>query len=382
MKTKSRLYICCFICLLSFEGFGQKKMTFFMEGSDYLNGTVKNITLKYFDASEKFGNTVLNIKGENNFSFTPDGRINSIRIHDGNDHFELKLTKDTLEIKAIKKSHEWEIADQSDSTISENDQGTIDSLDTTSTEYLTRFVYKGRRVIERKEFRNGSLTSVEVYKYDSNDRLIEQSEYGKDGELKSKNTKVFNQAGQIIETTNYWHIEKSTTYEKYQYSYNGKNIVREDNLDQANELVSSTAYKYNALGNLLQEIRTYKGEVFGNIYYRYNTKNQPIEEVYRYKNVTEIKTLYKYDVKARITQKTTYTLNDGNWIVENKREYEYTPDGKVKTDKGYLFTNGKLESIHCTETEFDHQGNWVTDKTSSAHSPNFILKTDRIENGL
>lgn len=143
----------------------------------------------------------------------------------------------------------------------------IENGETIEKKKIETFDAKGN-TLEESEFINGALEKKETFKYNSNNDVIEEVIYNKDGSIKRKITKKYNVEGKVIE----------------EVLYNG-----------ANKVVRKEVSKYNGFNEKLEEIiYDGSGEIDERHVYTYNNKSLKTERL-------------TYDKKDRLIMKKVYT---------------------------------------------------------------------------
>jgi hypothetical protein len=176
------------------------------------------------------------------------------------------------------------------------------------------------------------LNDREVYKYDENNKLIEESGYDENGKLNGKRTYRYNSLGQLIEETS----EKASEEKRLYYN----DYIRKFKYDQNNRKIEEATYKkvgdewkpedfrvgfykqlffYNSEGKLIAETRISADEkIYQTTVINYDAKGREIES-------------NTFNADGSVKGRTKYTYDEfdkqGNCIKET--EYEWVnEDGK------------------------------------------------------
>ena len=221
-------------------------------------------------------------------------------------------------------------------------------------EYKTKIVFeydsKGNNILENNyqlfdvEKNNFVLTDVTTYKYDNQNRKVE-------------------------ETNSYYDQEYKLWYENYlhEFSYNNDGQLSEKIIQYINgddwQLSERIVFLYNSNGDVFEE-QTFNfasdWHLSGKKEYTYNSNNQ----------IKLTKSYYLQDDEWVETEKTDYVYLNGNLIEkttsyfyddiyeENYSEtYEYYEDGSVKMYKSYNIYDGEISIESQEEYVYDDKGN-------------------------
>lgn len=117
----------------------------------------------------------------------------------------------------------------------------------------------------------------DVEKYNKQGEWIERIEHEKDGSIKKREVRRYNN-GLIVEEIideplkKEW-IEKTPAYQHRTYSFDKKDLVEERKLNKKGELKEKTVFKYNKYGDVISETTTDKnGDLVETVTYTYDKR--------------------------------------------------------------------------------------------------------------
>lgn len=171
-----------------------------------------------------------------------------------------------------------------------------------------------------------NLVEKVVYKYNKQGNIVGRKDYFSDGSLKWEYNYLYDSKGNKSKEQNYNAVYENRFYNLYQYDEKG-NLTDKINDDK----VFKHAYKYNDIGNLIEE-KHYSGkDVLSKYVYTYDEKNYKIDAKYYSGGDSLYKTTsYQYDEKGNL-----------------KKESSIAPN-----------SNESYERIYKYE-DYDKKGNWL-----------------------
>ncbi len=186
----------------------------------------------------------------------------------------------------------------------------------------TTYDLKGNRIEEDQLYNEEALNFKSVFEHDSDGRLVEGLEYD------YKGTVVF----------------------KWDYTHDNAMQVTEKRTLPDGDLFSTSVYKYDGKGNLIEEVRghTLAANRFKWIY-TYDGAGRMLEESFY---LIRSKPLLN-QAGLSLNYKSVYTYGNENYPT---KKIHYGPTGGVESDKRYRY-------------EYDTEGNWVTQTAWESPAP-------------
>lgn len=194
-------------------------------------------------------------------------------------------------------------------------------------------------------------------KWDDKGRVIEESVFDTDGNLKYKRTFKYDNNGNNIERedqTAYTHDTNRFMYSKYVYKYDNKNNkigwYREDNIDSS--LSPMETYKYDDNGNILEEKSFSDGVLSAIIKYDYDNNGNLIEvKTNSLDRDYSSKATINYDEKGNEIERVETGVIDKEPIkIKNTYKYEFDKNGNWI--KKIEYEDGIAEMITKREIEY------------------------------
>ncbi|MFD1266686.1 RHS repeat domain-containing protein [Paenibacillus motobuensis] len=225
-----------------------------------------------------------------------------------------------------------------------------------------------------------------TYDYDALNRLSSVKDHA------GTTAYTYNAAGQLIEKI---AANGSTT----QYSYNSRGLLEKlSEQNQTGNILNKHEYSYDAAGNILKWIETIDGKKRDKSY-TYDELNQLIQVIDQGQERT-----YRYDSfgnrieKAGTGDSTTYSYNSANQLLEEKsggvqKKYQYDPRGNLttvtigsKTLESYTFdeTNRLVQAVKegkTAEYRYNGQGARIQSKTAD-NTQDFVTDLTSAYNDL
>lgn len=163
---------------------------------------------------------------------------------------------------------------------------------------------------------NGDVCGKEIYRFDERGSVEEHSSFSDKGALKKRTSYVYDANGNVVEYIVFLPQDQYRDKVTYVYSPDNK-LLKEASYHNGN-LAQERNYKYDANGNLIKntwyDYYLMAGEV---TIYKYNAKGQLIEDIFEYDNYEGrdcyadgtfpiLYTVYKYDSAGRLIEKAGY----------------------------------------------------------------------------
>lgn len=209
---------------------------------------------------------------------------------------------------------------------------------------ITENIYKyGKPFIEE---------TFEIYTYDSNKNLIE----------KYSNPYYEQIEGRISETTTYKYddqnrlIEERNGDERIEYSYNDRDLISEKKLYKESGLSKIYTYEYDDNKRIIKEIESdiWISNDYGYISeYSYNGKEVTIHVTNKEDGSFFWHTYQEYDDRGNLILE-KYSNERVQDVISRKIIYEYNPDGTIKTKKistSLVFDGSKFDVFDYTYNE-------------------------------
>ncbi len=269
-----------------------------------LNGKVKSIEEKWFDATEKFGKPEkLKIR---DWEITSFDKL-------GNKIEEKSLYEDgrICSIKTYKYNNENKIIGETFTCGDRHDEA------------FYKYDKRGNN-IDLTYYSDGKIMVKHVKKFDQNNNEIDFRLYQSDGVLDSKILSKFDSDNFKIEEEVYSFNGVTCAYtgkKTLEYDENG-NVIQEKNFDEKGNLESVYKYGYDEKGNEIEKVFS-KGNIekktirkinkFGGCQESYEYSNGIIKDKYR--------SVIKYDSNGNYIVRTNYTNEIVNGITERNIEY-------------------------------------------------------------
>ncbi len=206
-------------------------------------------------------------------------------------------------------------------------------------------------VIGRDDYSlDGLLTCRYICKYNSSGKLIEMAPYDSNGSLGWKYIYKYDSSGNMVQMSD--RSPEGWSEVKYVYKYDsfGNKIVKLNYDMVENCLIWTSGYKYDELGNLIEETLTGNGctSLWGaKAIYKYDSLGYKIEQA-RYDSDNSLlkKFIYKYDSSGNMVEEAEY---DSSGKVCGKCTYKYDQKGNVVEQTvysgDYLAPTSQIEFI-------------------------------------
>ena len=241
---------------------------------------------------------------------------------------------------------------------------------------LSRNIYKydlNRNIIENTSYNNEDFWLNEIYIYNDKDSLIEDSYCSEDGKV--LRTQKLNEKENRIEAFSYNENGKPKIIETTTLNKNG-DLIEDIAYNDNDTIISKITIQYDEKGNDIGQFYKLSGIVHVNttihnvydnngnitkkttydklhldstiIIFKYDDKNHMIEE---FSNYDSIKTTYKYDEIGNIIERT-----------------EYNSKGKINYKEAYKFDNNgkKIESlIHSYDSQYVQHRKFIYDNNGN-----------------
>lgn len=305
--------------------------------------------------------------------FDQNGRIIEKNGEFGEDYL-VKIEYDSNgnkieEIRGLKENGTWEIKE----TCHYNDLGLwteLENIDLRKDNSITfKAVYDNwGNLIEEKKYKGGSCEQITTYGYDVKNKIIEKKWYYL-GKLASTIIYKYDNRGNLIETGD------GEVKETNKYNSNNKLIEQKKNFSNGN-LFSTVTYKYDEWDNIIEEtsIEPEIGNFFTSRKFKYDNRNKKVEEYWckrHHTGTTCQKITYKYNVIGNIIEEKRF--NDG--VLTYYESYKYDNRGNLIENKINNGININFVAIY----KYDDKNNWIEIKTFSSHDETLRVHERKIE---
>jgi hypothetical protein len=241
------------------------------KNNDY-HGPVKGVTIRYFNAIEKFGE--IHKEGIKNFEYLEyDKRGNLIERVDS--YQKVKIN--------------W-IYDENDNEVEFRFYSNERLVDNKISEYNSI----GNKEVTHRYEGDGELFLTYKFVYDEKNNLTKENVFNSYGTLEFKVVYKYDEKGNKIE--DYWYESDGSQFRKNKYKFDTKeNMIEHYVMSDFGE--DTYMYEYDLNGNILELVNyDENGIKLSKTSYRYDINNNLIEEINHYFNPQEIiKTTYQYD---------------------------------------------------------------------------------------
>lgn len=203
----------------------------------------------------------------------------------------------------------------------------------------------------------------------------------KNEQMFSDDYTIFNKAGYIIESNLYGHgqaNDESTLVSKsiINYDINNKKIEKNNYYASDGRHSDIFKYKYNKLGQLIEEIHfDDNGDEYAPTVFKYDKNGNMVEKsydykyIYKYDNSNRIVEIIFYDHNGILREKSINKYDNLNQIRETKfynftgesfvKKYNYDSDGNETVVEEYDL-NGKKIKTYTYKYKLDKNKNWTT----------------------
>jgi len=227
---------------------------------------------------------------------------------------------------------------------------------------------KSEKIVKGKKERFQSYDEMDkLFMFNEQGNEIERKEFYSEGSLNERYTKLYNKEGNLLETVVY-NADGSFFYRAtYIYDENNRCI-------ECKGAESKWIYKYNELGNLIEEYKYYilGDEMENKKTYEYDKNNNKISESSYSEDSLDYKWTYKYDENKKLIE-----FNEGTDGVFNyKWIYKYDKKGNLIEEDKYSF--GLLQTKSIYKYDFDKRGNWIKRIRFIGKLPKYILEREII----
>lgn len=207
--------------------------------------------------------------------------------------------------------------------------------------YYRKFSKSGKVILEKWYEHDGEILDTIEYKYDKNDSLVTKSEKKNFPIIENRK---YNKSGvesvicQLI-------FDDETDIQEVKYYYNEQNKVIRRDFFIDSIFFSSTLYKYNEKGSLLEESELKSLE---EVYSKNINSDTDLNNIKKNYTITYLEN--KYDENNRIIQINKYKTLDRTAILNSSTYYNYEVDKLIVTTKNFNFDNIPIK-------EFEYKNN-------------------------
>ena len=196
-------------------------------------------------------------------------------------------------------------------------------------ELVYEYAYDGSgRLINKKEYRNATVTFEYVYEYGQAGELVKSTRYFKD-EIDLWREYDYDGFGYSVREKTYGAGENTGSSIEYVMDDSG-NILGEFHYDQDELNFSTVGYMYDASGNLA---KVYHGTYDNKIEYAYDASGNLLKETSYTNGRFYHYNAYVYDSEGNLTRKENHFISslDGSDTLNDYYEYTYDEDGYLLT---------------------------------------------------
>jgi hypothetical protein len=205
--------------------------------------------------------------------------------------------------------------------------------------------------------------SINTYKYNEDGNQIEQIWEIRDGQ-RTVIVDLYEIRNNIVKRTNYSTSVGKTLVSSFIYKYdtNGKIIEKTEYIN--GDLSLKYNYKYNSKGNLVEKLTFLNNGVLETKeFYKYDLNGHPIETIQYFNGKLRLRVNYKYDTKGNIIEEIDYIKTNGisrmqktlNKYDKNGNKIEIITSG----DTNHPLTDANEKFRLIEKYEYDERGNWI-----------------------
>ncbi|MEO1051049.1 MAG: hypothetical protein AAFX87_10495 [Bacteroidota bacterium] len=212
---------------------------------------------------------------------------------------------------------------------------------------------RNRNLVARTDYdSDGTSGGKYTYTYDSEGQMTtEKYENPLIDDVIDKATFSYDQAGSLIQKDNHVGDDLSSRI-MYKYDDQG-NLVEESDYDADGSLSLRNYYKYDKDGNQTENtLYSDNGKALQKYTRSYNNNGQILREVrHVYHNNIRLETSFKYDQIGNVIEEDE-TKTTGSKERNRKKSYEYNYDEKNNATKVVEFVNGKASTLTEIKLEY------------------------------
>lgn len=216
-----------------------------------------------------------------------------------------------------------------------------------------------KHVIEEENFDSNKLVYKVTYKYDDRGNKIEKREYSHENKLESSKVYKFDRSGNETEAYNHYFNIQGTSDSRVTYKYdNRNNKIEKDSYEPDSVLKWKGTYKYDDSGHVIEDgsyhynrDKTLTDQMADcTNKYKHDEKGNIIEKIYTNKSTgLSYKSTFKFDARGNLIEFCKY--NDKGKLIESEKS-RYTYDEVGNWVKEIDIENG--EPLSITERQIEY----------------------------
>lgn len=182
---------------------------------------------------------------------------------------------------------------------------------------------KNRRTGSYSYAEDGSLQFIIYQKFDSQGNLVEDGQRQADGSTLFNTTREYDEQGAVTREVSSKADAVNLTYKNY---YDEEGILKEQVVTTADGKQGKTIYRFDSLGNILEQTSLLGGKVFSSSKKRYNSKGFIISEIQESEGKPAEEVANKVDRLGNITKRYMQPPNE-NYQLRYAFQYTYDAHG-------------------------------------------------------
>ena len=215
--------------------------------------------------------------------------------------------------------------------------------ETFTIKYVAKYNDKGLLIEEcDSSVEDGYVNYRVTYKYDKKGNQTEYCRYTNDNSIEEKTTNKYDNNGKLILYT--YSSEEASQKNTYRYDENGR-LAEDCEFDSNNSLYLKKTYKYDDKGFVAEECIEGNGEKTKYVYKHDNNGKELEKCIYKAGITLESKEVRQYDDKGNLTEHCIY---DANGKIKEKTTYrkdKYKYETIVTKGEDGIFESGELEEF-------------------------------------
>lgn len=234
--------------------------------------------------------------------------------------------------------------------------------ETFTIKYVAKYNDKGLLIEEcDSSVEDGYVNYRVTYKYDKKGNQTEYCRYTNDNSIEEKTTNKYDNNGKLILYT--YSSEEASQKNTYRYDENGR-LAEDCEFDSNNSLYLKKTYKYDDKGFVAEECIEGNGEKTKYVYKHDNNGKELEKCIYKAGTTLESKEVRQYDANGNITEHCIY---DANGKIKEKTTYskdKYKNETIVRKGEEGVFESGELD-------EFEYFNSWYHESNRSSGGSSF-----------
>lgn len=197
--------------------------------------------------------------------------------------------------------------------------------------------------------------SINTYKYNEDGNQIEQIWEIRDGQ-RTVIVDLYEIRNNIVKRTHYSTSVGKTPVSSFIYKFDTNGKIIEKTEYSNGDLSLKYNYKYNSKGNLVEKLTFLRNGVLETKeFYKYDLNGHPIETIQYFNGKLRLRVNYKYDTKGNIIEEIDYIKTNGISRIQKTLNIYDKNGNKIE-----IITSDATEKFRQTETyEYDERGNWI-----------------------